>query len=96
MIGDPAWAPAEVEATLEGECGNSTERTVFVRAVLTWGDGDVRARPLEGQGSGTLRSLGEANGFIILPPGAIRRGKGARVRVQVLPGAFGEIRGGAR
>ncbi len=96
MAGDPAWAPVDVEAVQDGECGNPGDRTYFVRAALSWRDGRVRARPLEGQGSGTLRSLAEANGFVMLPPGAIRRGRGALVSVHVLPNGYGAIRGEAR
>jgi molybdopterin molybdotransferase len=91
MVGDPEWAPVETEAVLEGECGNPGDRTAFLRARLSWKAGALAARSLEGQGSGTLRSLGEANGFIVLPPGALRRGRGARVRVQVLSSVFGDV-----
>lgn len=90
MMGDPAWAPVEAEAVLDARCGNSTDRTWFLRARLAWRDGALHARPLEGQGSGTLRSMGEANGFIIVRPGTINREAGARVTVQILPSAYGD------
>ncbi len=103
MVGDPAWAPAEAEAVLDARCGNAGDRTWFLRAALSWRDGSLHARPLAGQGSGTLRSAGEANGFIVLPPGAINREAGARVTVQILPAVYGEVwnsppvpKGGAR
>jgi molybdopterin molybdotransferase len=92
MVGDPAWAPAEAEAVLDARCGNPGERTWLLRAALAWRGGALHARPLTGQGSGMLRSAGEANGFIVLPPGAVGEA-GARVTVHVLPSVFGDVWG---
>ena len=62
-------------------------RTEFQRGLLfTDNDGACKVRPLANQGSGVLRSMSEANCFIVLPEGCGPVAAGTMVTVQVLQG----------
>jgi molybdopterin molybdotransferase len=58
-------------------------RTEFVRAVIRYQDGGFVAAPTGPQGSGILKSMSRANGFIIIPAGSSPLPAGARVDCQL-------------
>lgn len=70
-------------ATLEGALRRQPGRTEFIRAVITWQDGGFVARSTGPQGSGILKSLALANGFIIIPSQTAELPDGARVDCQL-------------
>jgi molybdopterin molybdotransferase len=61
-------------------------RTEFVRGVLFEDGGVWKVRPGEHQGSGVLRSMSEANCFIVLPEDQGNVAAGDPVRVQPFEG----------
>jgi molybdopterin molybdotransferase len=64
----------------------SIGRTEFVRGALFDDDGTWKARPCGNQGSGVLRSMVEANCFIVLPEQQADVAVGDPVRVQLFEG----------
>jgi molybdopterin molybdotransferase len=64
----------------------SEGRTEFVRGVLFDDGGTWKVRPCEQQGSGVLRSMAEANCFIVLPEARIDVRADEPVRVQLFEG----------
>lgn len=61
-------------------------RTEFQRGILFQQDGEWCVRPTGAQGSGVLRSMSEADCFIVLEPGRERVGAGDTVGVQLMNG----------
>jgi molybdopterin molybdotransferase len=61
-------------------------RTEFQRGILSLNDGNWTVRPTGNQGSGILRSMAEANCFIVLADGCGNVEPGSTVQVQVLEG----------
>jgi molybdopterin molybdotransferase len=83
--------PVEPTPTFKVPCTSSLKkapgRTEFQRAVLTRGaDGQWTVRATGEQGSGILRSMSEANCFIILPTAQGNVTPGTLVDVQVMEG----------
>jgi len=61
-------------------------RTEFQRGILSLKDGSWTVRPTGNQGSGILRSMAEANCFIVLPDACGNVEPGNPVQVQILEG----------
>lgn len=61
-------------------------RTEFQRGILSLQDGNWTVRPIGNQGSGILRSMSEANCFIVLSDACGNVEPGSIVQVQVLEG----------
>jgi molybdopterin molybdotransferase len=85
--------PVEPTPTFKVPCTSSLKkapgRTEFQRAVLTRGaDGQWTVRATGEQGSGILRSMSEANCFIILPTDQGNVTPGTLVDVQVMEGVI--------
>jgi molybdopterin molybdotransferase len=59
----PIW-----RATLEESIRRAPGRTEFLRAVIRWDGRRFVARSTGPQGSGILKSLSRANGFLVVPP----------------------------
>lgn len=70
-------------ATLEAPLRRTPGRTEFIRAVIRWNGQSFTARSTGPQGSGILRSMALANGFIIVPPDADDLPAGALVDCQL-------------
>ena len=70
-------------------CIRDRGRTEFQRGVLSRGpDGEWQVRPTGEQGSGILKSMSEANCFIILGDTVGNVEPGTRVEVQLLEGVI--------
>jgi molybdopterin molybdotransferase len=83
--------PVEPVPTFSATCSvrlkKAPGRTEFQRGVLTRGaDGALTVRPTGGQGSGILKSMSEANCFIILGDATGNVEPGSTVEVQLLEG----------
>lgn len=90
LMGQPEPAPSPL---LNAVCTDSikklTGRTEFQRGVLYLAeDGNWKVRPTGNQGSGILRSMSEANCFIVLDETVGNVEAGATVKVQVLEGVI--------
>lgn len=88
LMGQPAPAPMPLlNATCTEEIKKLTGRTEFQRGVLfVDGDGAWKVKPIGNQGSGVLRSMSEANCFIVLDESVGNVAAGASVQVQILEG----------
>lgn len=75
-----------VEALLESPVKVKPGRTHYLRGILRWEEGMYRIRLTGDQGSGILRSMVEANAFIVIPESGGEMAPGSRVSVQILPG----------
>ena len=74
-------------ATCSARLKKAPGRTEFQRGILTRGpDGALSVKPTGEQGSGILRSMTEANCFIILPTDQGNVAEGTIVEVQVMEG----------
>jgi len=72
-------------ATCTGEIRKAPGRTEFQRGVLTLdSDGAWTVHPTRNQGSGVLRSMSEANCFIVLSESCGNVAKGETVQVQIM------------
>ena len=69
MSGHRKTRPPEVLAVLEESLSGKPKKSFFARAHTRWDDGQFLSRPCPPHGSHILSSLGEANSFILLPPG---------------------------
>ena len=82
--------PPPFQATFKVECTSpikkATGRTEFQRGVLFTENGQAKVRTTGAQGSGILKSLSDANCFIILGDDVGNIAAGAMVDVQVLEG----------
>lgn len=90
LMGQPEPPPTPL---LSAVCTENVKklagRTEFQRGVLYPDqDGSWKVRPLANQGSGILRSMSEANCFIVLDESTGNLAAGATVRVQVLEGVI--------
>jgi molybdopterin molybdotransferase len=83
MAGQTRLYRPTYSATLEGALRRQPGRTEFIRAVITWKDDKFVARSTGPQGSGILKSLALANGFIIIPSETAELPDGARVDCQL-------------
>jgi molybdopterin molybdotransferase len=88
LMGQPAPAtPPLFNAICTDAIKKFTGRTEFQRGVLFLDqDGVCKVRPMGNQGSGILRSMSEANCFIVLDEATANVPAGSTVQVQVLEG----------
>jgi molybdopterin molybdotransferase len=88
LMGQPDPAPVPLlSATCTESLKKAPGRTEFQRGVLfPDNDGAWKVRPIGNQGSGVLRSMSEANCFIVLPESCGNVPAGAAVQVQLLEG----------
>jgi molybdopterin molybdotransferase len=87
LMGQPQPAPLPLlDAVCVDDIKKLAGRTEFQRGIL-FADGDSwKVRPTGNQGSGILRSMSEANCFIVLDEHVGNVAAGATVKVQVLEG----------
>lgn len=76
--------PVRVTARAGGLLKAPGDRRTYVRVELTARDGELHARPLATQGSGSLTSMIGANGLAIVEEGVTRVEEGAIVSVLVI------------
>jgi molybdopterin molybdotransferase len=81
--GDPEPRPKTTKARLDGPLAHRPGRTEFVRATLARDEHGPIARPLRSQASGSIVSLGWAEGAIVVPKES--PGLAAGEWVEVLP-----------
>ena len=87
MGADPVEPVPTFTATCTGKLRKAPGRTEFQRGVLTRGpDGRLTVRPTGEQGSGILKSMSDANCFIILGDDTGNVEAGTTVEVQLLEG----------
>ena len=88
LMGQPNPAPAPLfQAVCTEPMKKAPGRTEFQRGILCPDqDGLWRVRPIGNQGSGVLRSMSEANCFILLPEHCGNLQAGETVQVQLLEG----------
>jgi len=88
LMGQPNPAPIPMlPATCTEVLKKATGRTEFQRGILFPDqDGTWKVRPIGNQSSGVLRSMSEANCFIVLPESCGNVPAGQTVQVQVLEG----------
>ncbi|CAG0975122.1 molybdopterin molybdotransferase [Methylophilaceae bacterium] len=88
LMGQPAPTPSPLlSAICTGEIKKLTGRTEFQRGILYPDqDGSWKVRPTGNQGSGILRSMSEANCFIVLDENTGNIVAGTPVQVQILEG----------
>lgn len=76
--------PPSVQARLEAPLKSIGDRRVYVRVQISARDGELHARPLTSQGSGSLTSMIGANGLAIVEAGVTRVDAGAMLPVLLL------------
>lgn len=76
--------PPAVRTTLASPLKSAGERRVYTRVRVESQEGELVARPLSSQGSGSLTSMVDANGLAIVPEGVTRIEAGARVDTLLL------------
>jgi molybdopterin molybdotransferase len=88
LMGQPNPAPVPLlSATCTDAMKKAPGRTEFQRGVLFLDDDSAwKVGPIGNQGSGVLRSMSEANCFIVLPESCGNVSAGATVQVQLLEG----------
>lgn len=88
LMGQPEPAPLPLlNAICTGEIRKLPGRTEFQRGVLYQDSGDIwKVRPTGNQGSGILRSMSEANCFIVLDENTGNITPGNSVQVQIMEG----------
>ena len=83
-------APLPERPLLEAECTGHIRkqpgRREFIRASLHRSEGGWKVEPTGAQGSGVLRSMSEANCFIVLPESSANVAPGSAVQVQLFEG----------
>lgn len=86
LMGQPAPTPVQqFQVTCNGTLKKAPGRTEFQRGVLfTDSDGILKVEPIGNQGSGVLRSMSEANCFIVLSEACGNVQAGEMVSVQLL------------
>ena len=77
-----------IKAVLDEDIVNKDKRTNYMRSIITQREGRYCAKTTGPQGSGILYSLVLANGFIVIPPGAILN-SGDEVEAQFLGDGVG-------
>jgi molybdopterin molybdotransferase len=90
LMGQPTPAvPPLLNAICTDDIKKFTGRTEFQRGVLFTDSGGIwKVRPTGNQGSGILRSMSEANCFIVLNESVGNVAAGAMVQVQILEGVI--------
>jgi molybdopterin molybdotransferase len=83
---DPLFPAPTFKAPCTSTLKKAPGRTEFQRGILTRGSDGWSVRVTGEQGSGILRSMAEANCFIILPTDQGNVAPGAMVEVQVMDG----------
>ena len=84
---DPVEPVPTFNATCTARLKKAPDRTEFQRGILARGaDGTLSVRPTGEQGSGILKSMSEANCFIILGDATGNVEPGTSVEVQLLEG----------
>lgn len=88
LMGQPNPQPIpQLPVICTAEIRKAPGRTEFLRGILSLGnDGTWTVCPCSNQGSGILRSMTEANCFIILPDAGGNIAPGATVQVQIMDG----------
>jgi molybdopterin molybdotransferase len=86
-LGWPRPDLPEAEATLGVELSKKRGRTHYLRAVATWEEGTLRARPADHQGSHCMQAFAKANALMVLPSARETLLAGERVTIQWLPHA---------
>jgi len=87
MGADPVAPIPTFRATCTAKLKKAPGRTEFQRGVLTRApDGSLTVKPTGEQGSGILKSMSDANCFIILDDATGNVEAGASVEVQLLEG----------
>jgi molybdopterin molybdotransferase len=87
MGADPVEPVPTFQASCTAKLKKMPGRTEFQRGVLTTGsDGRLQVRPTGEQGSGILKSMSDANCFIILGDRTGNVEPGTMVEVQLLEG----------
>ncbi|MDR2874634.1 MAG: molybdopterin molybdotransferase MoeA [Methylobacillus sp.] len=88
LMGQPDPAPVQqFQAMCGGNIKKAPGRTEFQRGILSANsDGKLKVEPIGNQGSGVLRSMSEANCFIVLPEPCGNVAAGEMVNVQLLSG----------
>jgi molybdopterin molybdotransferase len=76
--------PPIVNARLDAPLKSLGERRMYVRVAVSARDGELHARPLTAQGSGSLTSMIGANGLAIVEEGVTRIEAGALAPVVVI------------
>lgn len=85
---DPLPARALLTATAGCTIKKQAGRREYLRGVIATVDGQWQVRTTSSQGSGILRSMTEANCFIVLPEDCAGIQPGDRVEVQLFNGLF--------
>ena len=78
--------PASVRARLTAPLSGAGDRRVYARVHLFASGGELHAKPLTSQGSGSLTSMTGANGLAVIPDGVGRVEAGAGVECLVIGG----------
>lgn len=88
LMGQPDPHPLPLlDAICVGALRKAPGRTEFQRGVMFLDDdGRWKVRPVGNQGSGVLRSMSEANCFIVMPEACGSVDAGSTVRVQIMEG----------
>jgi molybdopterin molybdotransferase len=81
---EAALFPSEVRARLEAPLKSIGDRRVYFRVHVFARDGELHARPLASQGSGSLTSMIGANALAIVQPGVTQVEAGAVLPVLLL------------
>jgi molybdopterin molybdotransferase len=81
---DHGLYPPSVNARLEAPLKSIGDRRVYFRVHVSARDGELHARPLASQGSGSLTSMIGANGLAVVGEGVTRVETGAMVPVLLL------------
>jgi molybdopterin molybdotransferase len=84
MLGSETLTRPEVRAVCLGAFSSPEGRRQFARGVLSVEEGRYVVRPLTGQASHHVRSLGEANALIVVPEAVTEVVDGSPVTVMVL------------
>ena len=87
--GHPAdtWDLPEARAIMEHAVENDGNRRQYMRATLTYREGQLHARTAKSQGSHMISSMLGANGFVVLEPEQ-RAAEGDEVTVQIIDRLF--------
>jgi molybdopterin molybdotransferase len=78
------WIRPTVEALLVNDVRSTGDRRTFIRAHVSWRDGNLRASTRPAQGSGVLSSMLAANGLVIVEEGVKGGRRGDRVPVYLI------------
>ena len=82
-----AWPLPEARAQIAHSVHNDGNRRQYMRATLSYRDGQLHARTAKSQGSHMISSMLGANGFVVLEPNQ-QVAKGGEVAVQIVDRIF--------